>query len=228
MLVLGILIGIPILYALTTLVVLCFARIEKEPDGTPILDTNSWHFKVAYPCKRYDLLFIKDLGRGYPKVSVCGYFWRLFLMIWIGWPFWALLTLFVSTVCLIFGYVATPDFKEIDRYQVLEMNFKKIRLPRISRFRILPVYAFVLSGYVWLLCTQLRATLFRTLEILGMAVGFLTCLALVELVSWLRWTDQKKVSLVREMVRAKVNRWCPFMKVKNGTTPANPDSGWAE
>ena len=48
------------LYVLTATVLLSIARIEKGANGKLILDPNSWHFKVAYPFKRFKILDLVD------------------------------------------------------------------------------------------------------------------------------------------------------------------------
>ena len=76
MFILATILGILVLYALTTGIVLLFAKIEKEPDGTPILDTNSWHFKMAYPVGRHSERFIERFSE--KRISICAYFCKGF------------------------------------------------------------------------------------------------------------------------------------------------------
>lgn len=220
MLILGIIVGVLALYALTTGIVLCFAKIEKEPDGTPILDANSWHFKLAYPIQRHDPYFIREISG--KRISICAYFIKLFFTLWIGWPIILVVsvmnTVIASAICLPFGRVAIADWREwYGNPDLWDMfRFEKIKLPAIRDYRIFPVYLVAPAVYIWLLRLNSKLTLGWTFLILKIVLVIAVVIALCTLYSLLARTDQKKVSLAREWLRAKKNRWCPLMKVRTG------------
>lgn len=226
MFILAAILGILALYALTTGIVLLFAKIEKESDGTPILDTDSWHFKLAYPFGRYEKEFMERLSDGRIKISICTYFWKLFLALWIGWPFLAAVTIVGSAMTCIFGNIIVPSFKDDTK----SMEHKEFWLPRIGDFRILPAYFLPLVFYFWLLWSYPSKTWAWTYTAFSWTCAMFKIIiipavifALFVFFLWFLVTDQKEVSLVREMVEAKMNKWCPFFKVKIRTVPVNPD-----
>lgn len=208
------------LYALTTGIVLLFAKIEKEPDGTPVLDTDLWHFKLAYPCAKYNKRFIGGFVNGHNKISICGYFIKLFVALWIEWPLILIIsamgTIAPSVISILFGFVVIMDWRIWWDGSMFEDYFrsKKVWLPAIRGHRIWPIWLAAPAAYVWLLCLNLKLTLHWTFIVLGIIFTIAAGIALMTLLSWLFETDQKKVSLVRELLMAKKNKWCPLMKVR--------------
>ncbi len=219
MFILAAILGILALYALTIGIVLLFAKIEKEPDGTPILDTDSWHFKLAYPINRHDEKFLERFS-SLKKISICAYFIKLFVALWIEWPIILVIsaigTIVTSMISISFGLVTIMDWRIWwEGREIVDLfRSKKVWLPTIGSHRVWPVWLVAPAIYIWLLCLNSKLMLQWTFTVLGAVLCIVVLIALCILCVWFSKTDQKKASLTRGWLMAKKNKWCPLMKVK--------------
>lgn len=108
--VLYIVLGIVGFYILATIVFFSLVRIEKDEKGNLILDLDSWHFKFAYPLKKFkikkavealertranakadtdSILRAEDYAKKVClsfKTGICAYGAKIFWMTYFGWP----------------------------------------------------------------------------------------------------------------------------------------------
>lgn len=145
--VLGISAGV---YVLTVLALLVIIRLKKDERGDPILDSNSWHFKMAYPFRRFNenyIHYVKETG-----INMCSYFASMVFMLYIGW-LWIMLckaVIFIMSVIFYapFGFWMSLNLNEwADRKT---MHVFDLNLPKIKSFKIRPIYFILLAVYVWL------------------------------------------------------------------------------
>lgn len=100
--------GIMGFYAIAAVGFFNLIRIEKDEKGNLILDLDSWHFKFAYPLKKFKikealntLEYVRAKGIEHDityaqtevnvvcssfKTSICVYFAKVFWMSYFGWP----------------------------------------------------------------------------------------------------------------------------------------------
>jgi len=224
-LILEILLGVLALHIVVTVTMVLLAKIEKEPDGTPILDTSSWHFKLAYPVASHDPAFIERFPE--KEISICAYFAKLSTTLYIGWP----IILFLSAIGIIvfsvfslqFGLLAIADWgiRHDARESYGDFRGEKIWLPKVRGHRVWPICFTAPAVYVWLLWLYPQKVLHYTAVIAEIILALICFFAICALFSWFSKTDEKEVSLAREWLVAKKQRFCPLMKIK---TPQAADS----
>lgn len=123
----------------------------KNKDGETVVSTNSWHFRIAYPFRRFDK-YNHPASR-----SFLSYFTKIFFMLFLGWPVllsWeAAKIILYSPVLFLFGYFPIPDFKEMSEAQnPFCLKITQLYVPTTaSGFNILPIYIILPSLYGWLL-----------------------------------------------------------------------------
>src|SRR5882672_8499893 len=72
-------------YVVFAIVFLLTAKLDKDSEGNLTFDpTRAWHFKVAYPFRRFSDMFVKHMQK--VGTSICPYCLKLFWMSFVGWP----------------------------------------------------------------------------------------------------------------------------------------------
>lgn len=203
--------GLAILYAITATFFLLTAKLEKDKDGYLVLDPQSWHFKLAFPFRsRYRPHSLKYLS---DHMSICGYFVKLFWMLYFGWPIIALWliakTLVYAPFMLTFGYYPIANLKSMawgDDDAILHVAVGKKKWVRYFFFPL--VYS--ISWTYWPA---------KTYTISLGAVIIAVCIAAIGGLIYLH--DRKidddsegRVSLAKEWLMAKKRRVCPVTKIK--------------
>lgn len=214
-----ILTGFTALYVLTAAVFLLTARIGKTENGELVIDPGSWHFKIVYPFRKFDNL------ESFPPINLCGYFAQFFFMLFLGWPF-LVFFLFLKTVVylpffLMFGRYPVANLMSM-RYPAAGAPFwveaREIRLlrPKIKGFTFYPFYLIVPLAY-GLGCLYYPSIvssinwILSLFAVIVLGACFLT--GFQWLFNWLKTTNEHSISLVKEMVRAKINKWCPRVTI---------------
>ena len=217
-----------ILHILSAVILLTFGRLKKEPDGTLILDHDSWHFKIAYPFKRYEFdrykkdnrenrydyysLWTHYMAEG--GVNICYYVSKFTNSLIFGWPFIILMLvvlILLDIIFLSFGKYVVPNVKNLNGS--LNDASMDLKLPRIGKYRILPIYILAPTIYSWCLWQYPHSTIHNTLTV---AVGILfiaIVLGIYLACSWLSKTNQEDVSIAREWISAKKKGYCKILKV---------------
>lgn len=123
----------------------------KNEDGEIIISTNSWHFRIAYPFKRFDKYRRPD------SRSFLSYFTKILFMLFLGWPVllsWETAKMIIcSPLFFLFGRFPIPDFKEVSEEEnPFGLKITQFYVPTTtSGFRILPIYIIIPLLYGWLL-----------------------------------------------------------------------------
>ena len=167
------------LYIATAAVFMASARLKKDSNGNLILDPESWHFKTTFPMRKFDVYKVKDLSG---SISLCGYFYRFFMMLFLGWPFiliWAIAkTILYSPFMILFGYYPVADLRSMyemaNDYGPFGVKVEQIYLPRIYGYRIFPIYLIVPTVY-WICwkfwpITTIQVSIWTAELILGVIV----------------------------------------------------------
>lgn len=215
--------GLALLYVLTTGIFLALIRFPKENDEI-FIDHTSWHFKMAYPFKKYVGYEIKCMQqRG---ISKCRYFGKLFWMTWIGWPYIVLQEsikfILYNIFTMQFGYLSLPDLTEMtsncsSRPGMLRTNLKELNFPRLSGHEVLPIYVSVSVLYLLSWCLNPKTTWHWTLFVFGVIVYLVIIAAVIRfLLDRLKQKTKKTetATLASEWVKIKKRRFCPIVPVK--------------
>lgn len=123
----------------------------KNEDGETVVSTNSWHFRIAYPFKRFDK-YSHPASR-----SFLSYFTKILFMLFLGWPVllsWETVKMIIYLpLFFLFGRFPIPDFKEISETEnPFGLKIIQFYVPTTaSRFEILPIFIIIPPLYGWLL-----------------------------------------------------------------------------
>ena len=215
--------GLALLYFITATVFLLVARIKKDKDGNLILDSNSRHFKLSYPFLKFQpKSFIEG---SLSNIGICGYFFKFFFMLYVGWPILAVLasikTVTYLPFMLLFGFYPIANHRSIyeEKHSVpflLDVDAGEIRFlqPKIKGVTIFPFYAIVPLSYILAWIYYSDRTWNITFWCLVMIAVIAAIVGAIVLFFWLKETDEGNVSLFREWIGAEWNRFCPRMKLK--------------
>lgn len=213
-------VGLLVLYVVTSAIIIVSTRIEKTESGDLVIDSSSWHFKITYPFQRSEQSFFYKVRED--GISLCRYCSKFFWMVWVGWPliilFQTIKTLVYGPFLLIFGFYPVPwnlDLFETD--QAHGIKCEKFPLPKIKNVRILPAYLILPAVYAWLLVSLefvRRASFYigGILIVICVVLGIALLIGL--LAEYTKNTDNKSVSLLREWAGAKKKRICPMVIVR--------------
>ena len=216
--------SIGLLYLITATILYLRIKLNRDENGYPIINPDSWHFKVAYPFKKYDTGFIEKLEE--KPFSICPYGIKFFLMLYFGFPIliiWTTALLIVlNTVMIPFGGYVKPDFEQASAD---ELPFTVSRheyhgsLPKLNnKLPLLPIFLLIPSAYVlwfWLKPAESWKATWITLTItLGGAIFIGIIVVIAKLCGWFKNTDQNQVSLARETISSTYKRFCILVKVQ--------------
>lgn len=227
--------------ALTTLLVLAFGNIHKKNDGSYEIDSNSWHFRVAYPTK-YDKNDGSKVDRSSTRefreikrdgVWLCKYCARVAAMLWLAWPFKYLFYLIKLLFLMFYSIVVFPLGDCVEgRYwkwggwmeDPFELHRKIEWLRRENGKTFKPILLAFPFGLIWLAYGFFHGQKGATV-IVAVMVVIIAAVALVLLVRLIyRLTMVKKEpigredyvekSLLTEWAKSTYKRLCPRASVK--------------
>lgn len=166
--------------------------------------------------------FVYRVARGQvledKQKSLCSFFWRCLLMLFIGWPLLGALWLFTAGIAVLFAGIPTSDVLEPDA--PWERLFKKIApWPTFRGHRIWPITILLIGwlGHVLYLCPELAIAL---AGIAFVTAFFVLCeKALNRVASW-RKARKEKVAhhepsvwrLILAWLKAKKQKVCPLIE----------------
>ncbi len=217
-----------VLHILTISVAILTSKIEKDAEGNLVLDPNCWHFKAAYPLRRYNNNFLEELKKN--GLNICPYFLDLTFMLWLGWPFLIIVeglrTIIGNVIVFNSGFYHVPSLKQLVASDGPEdLNLYRFQLPTIKGFVIRPIYILVSLAYVLWLWINYRATMSYTIMIMREALNVVLKLVAPLVVAILlailirkkvfKKSENKKVYLAKEFLSAKYKRFCRKMVLKN-------------
>ena len=221
LLILGSVSGFLAFYLVNVLVLLALARIERDENGKLLLDTGSWHFKLAYPFKKRDSVFLGVIRED--GMNLCPYVQKLFWTLYLGWPAMILWettrTVLCNSLLPFFGSYYRPG--RIQEWYwngeihplYSDKQMKEIPLPKLWGEKIRPIYLVILAIPAYFLITDgdrfIRVSLVALMAALITAVIF----GIAYLVARFLNTKQGKASLAREWLQAKHRRICPKLEV---------------
>lgn len=213
-------VGLIVLYVVTSAVIIVSTRIEKTESGDLVIDSSSWHFKMTYPFRRSEQSFFYKVRED--GISLCRYCAKFFWMVWIGWPliilFQTIKTLVYGPFLLIFGFYPVPwnlDLFETD--QAHGIKCEKFPLPKIKNVRILPAYLILPAVYTWFFVSLEFVRMASLKAVVGVVVVCVVICIVVGidfLAEYTKSTDNESVSLLREWTRAKKKKICPMVIVR--------------
>lgn len=205
------------------------ARLKKDADGNLILDPESWHFKAAYPFRKFNIYAVKYLSG---RISVCGYFRKLFLMLFMGWPILIALAVFKTLTyapfMLLFGYYPIADHLSIheswgygdgDSAGPFAVHAVKISLPEFRGYQIFPVYLIIPLAYLacWMLWPGIAAAI--TVTALTIAIGIVIVAGVLMFAMAINKTHSGTIGIVKEYVSSKKKGVCRLMIVRSSKNP---------
>ena len=211
-------IGIIVLYLFTATVVYVSIRLKKDEHDQPFIDSSCWHFKMAFPFRRFSYTFILELR--HKNISLCPYALRVFLMLYLIYPLLIIWTLLQMIVCIpiIFtlkGAYLVPDFYLLSQNKsIFTTRYNKVRLPKINNITVYPAYIVIPLLYTGLLFINSEGILKLTVVVLGFFLAIALIVGIVFSVLWLFTTDKKSVSMFRKTVTGRLKGFCPLVRVK--------------
>lgn len=206
--ILGIIIGV---YVLTVLALLALIRLKKDGDGNLILDSTSWHFKMAYPFLKFDSYFLETLRK--KGTNICSYCAKLVFMLYIGWPCILVFKILVLYIALIaFLFLGKWESFNLQKWQKDgELHITTINLPRIKGYKICPIYLLTLLIYIWSWLRYPVIIYSFTITALVAALATAMLVAICISISCLRKTESFNLALIWITDRKK--RLCHHLKV---------------
>lgn len=221
-------------YFLTAVAFLLTARLEKDADGSLIIDPGSLHYRACKKCYRwrgykvYSREANKDIDKThveYYQLGLCGYFWRVFwafVLLPIGYTilfsFQTVKAVVYAPFMFLFGYYPWPTLKSMKRYGDINpaaIEACRISFPRVGKLELKPYLVVLpaLYGYVYWLYPD------RTLSwsIIALSMVVIPAAILVILIAFdkVQETKNQQVVLVREYAKSAWRGVCPLLKVKS-------------
>lgn len=205
-------------YVITGLVFVFTAQLNDE-DGEPWVDTESLHFKMAFPFARYNSWYMEGLIAGREKVGICIYFAKFFFTLYLAWPFiitlQTLKTAIYTPFLFLAGYYPNPfDLSCMtgNYGNPFYLELKKFRLPKIYGVKLYPilVVAPVLYAISWVYFPS------ATWNVTGQSLTILGIILVAALIfaTFAAYSDSEsgKVGLFKSWVEAKKKMVCPILK----------------
>ncbi|MBI2676524.1 MAG: hypothetical protein HYX21_01020 [Candidatus Yanofskybacteria bacterium] len=213
------------LYVLTTTTLLLTAKFKKNEKGNPVLDPDSWHFKLCHPIltRKHNSHTIIEHQNGFNlSLSICSYSADFFLMLWVSWPvliLWSITrTIVYAPFMTLFGYFPIADIDSmVWRDFPFAVNVGEIPLPEIKGHKIFPVYVVspIIYSAGWLYFTEV--TKMVSIWSFGVAIAIAVMIVSTKLTK----TNQKEVSLVREWLLAKKSKVCLKLELASAQENTN-------
>lgn len=219
-------------YFLAAVAFLLTARLEKDADGSLIIDPGSLHYRVCKKCYGWRVrgVYSRETKKHIYKTHVefyqlglCGYFW------WVFWAFvllpigYAILFSFQTVKAVVyapfmflFGYYPWPTEKSMkDNDNPFAVEVRRISFPRVGKLELKPYLVVLptLYGYVFWLYPD--RTLFWSVIALSMVVILAAVSAIWIAFNKVQESENQSVVLVREYAKSAWRGVCPLLKVKS-------------
>jgi hypothetical protein len=208
-------------YVLTAIGFLLFARLEKDKDGSLLVDPESLHYRACNKCYKWSMCYDNHLE--HYKIGICGYFWLVFwafILIPIGYIIfgvWQILkTAIYAPFMFLFGYYPWPTLKSMQNWNgpnPFAVEVRRISFPRVGKLELKPYLVAFPSLYGWLLWSYPQTTWECTLTILVVVLVIAACYTAVVIKFKVDKSENQRVVLAREYVRAIWRGVCPLLKV---------------
>lgn len=123
--------------------------LKNSDDACQTISIRSWHYKLAYPFKKFDGVVVGQIG-------FLSYFSKIFFTTLLGWPILIAFQTIKMTACLpfliLFGRFPLPSFEIMSREEnPFVLKIKQLYLPTVGNgIPILPVFFAFTAGYSWL------------------------------------------------------------------------------
>ena len=155
-------------YFLTAVGFVLFANLEKDEDGSLVIDPESLHYRACTKCYKWKMYYIcwqSDCGRyikvnhiEYYQLGICGYFLRVFwafILLPIGYAIlgiWQTLkTVIYAPFMFLFGYYPWPTKSVMENEDtILAVEAKRIAFPRFFNTELKPYFVVPPVLYGWL------------------------------------------------------------------------------
>lgn len=205
-------------YVITGLIFIFTAQLNNE-DGEPCVDTESLHFKIAFPFTRYNDWFMGHLKDGRQNIGICGYFAKFFFTLYLAWPFiivfQMLKTILYTPFLFSAGYYLNPfnlNCMTGSYGNPFDTELKKFRVPKIHGVKLYPIFLLVPAIYILSWIYFPSTTWIVTGEFL-IVLGVIVVAALI-FATFAAYSDSEsgKVGLFKSWIEAKKRMVCPILK----------------
>lgn len=219
------------MYFLAAAVFMLTARLEKDKDGSLIIDPNSLHYRACYKCYEWRMYKIYNTKINdhvdinhveYYQLGICSYFWRVlwsFILLPIGYTICfvgqAVKTIIYTPFMFLFGWYPWPTRESMKRCQnIFAVEVRHISFPRVWKLELKPylVALPVLYGYAYRLSPD--QTFFWSIIIFVVGITLAVLLAIQDAFYKVQASNNQKVVLVREYIKVVWRGVCPRLKVK--------------
>ena len=237
-----VLFGLTVLYLVGIPVFYLTANLKKRPDGTLVIDRNSWHFQIVNDLIIFRFFSgknskafqqkLKDVKA--KRVKICGYYAKFYLMsllTLVATLIFTVIFLFARFIALVaniitillFGNVTWLNFASEGN---LFKTYKRIPLPRVFGHRVWPVVYFAVAAmiYYWpaygnsvaASATAVVSGIIWTwvFYLIFYLILALFSLLLVALFIRAGLQNKNKVSLARVWIKARYEKACPWVEVE--------------
>lgn len=214
---------------------LLFARLEKDKDGSLIIDPKSLHYRACQKCygcewtRTYNIYnleakeYVPTTYVEHCQLGLCGYFWRVFwafILLPIGYTilfaFQTVKAIVYAPFMLLFGFYPWPTVEIIKREgHPLVVEVKRISFPRVGKLELKPYLVILpaLYGYVYWLYPD------RTLSwsVMALVIGVILAAVFAVRIAFdkVQESENEPVVLVREYVKLAWRGVCLRLKVKS-------------
>ncbi|OGN01954.1 MAG: hypothetical protein A2651_00590 [Candidatus Yanofskybacteria bacterium RIFCSPHIGHO2_01_FULL_42_12] len=214
-------------YVLAAVGFLLFACLEKDKDGSLLVDSDSLHYRACKKCygwKMHETFqthtcdYVKVNHLEYYQIGLCGYFWRVFwtpLLFTVIGAWQTVKTVVYAHFMFLFGYYPWPTIEVMKREgNIFAVEVKQISFPRIGKLELKPYLVVFPALYAWLLWSYPQTTWNWTL------ISFVAMLviAILLVAAWVAdkvgKSENPRVMLVREYVKTGKRGICPLLKVR--------------
>ena len=159
------------LYVFSAIVFVVCARLEKDQDGSLLVDLESLHYRACRKCYewrehavrhsvRHSIIddYIKIDHIEYYQMGVCGYFWRVFwafILLPVGYTIlgtWQTLkTVVYAPFMFLFGYYPWPTVNVMKRNDnIFAVEMERISFPQVGKWELKPYLVILPVLYGWL------------------------------------------------------------------------------
>ncbi len=211
-------------YVLAAIGFLLFVRLERDRDGSLLVNPESLHYRACKKCYGWRMHEGYYEGKKishieYYHIGLCGYFWRLF---WTPLFFtilgaWQTVKMVVyAPFMYLFGYYPWPTMKAMQREgNPFAVEMGRISFPRVGKLELKPYLMVFPVLYGWLLWSYPQMTWRWTLIAFAVALVIAMILAAEWVKDKVDESENTRVKLVREYVKASKRSICPLLKVKS-------------
>jgi len=218
-------------YFLTAVGFMLFARLEKDEDGSLIIDPESLHYRACAKCYQWKMYRIYRIWESDTKVShveyyqigLCGYFWRVFwafILLPIGYVILGIWQTFKTVIyapfMFLFGYYPWPTLNVMeDEVNPFAVEMKRIAFPRVFNFELKPYLVVFPVLYGWLFSSYPQEIWRWTFVVLVIVLVIAMLIVIASVKGKVEDSENPRVVLVREYIKASKQGICPLVKVKS-------------